>query len=73
MGVIKDKKEENQRMLILVNTCKKYLWDLSYPIRIETSNYIALLNKKISENRVFINDYLKKEEGKQMSIYDYKD
>lgn len=75
MAIINEKKEENRKMLILKSVCKKYLWDLSYPVRVECSNFINLLDKKIIDNRNFIKEYIEKEEKrkKQYSIYDYKD
>ena len=75
MGIINEKKLENQKMIILKSMCKKYLWDLSYPVRVECSNFINLLDKKIIDNRNFIKEYMEKEDKKrkQYSIYDYKD
>lgn len=75
MGVINDKKLQNRKMLILKNLCLKYVWDLPYLLRIDLSNFINALDKQISDNRVFIREYIEKKEKEdlQMSIYDYKD
>ncbi len=75
MGIIKDKKEQNRKMIILKNICLKYVWDLPYLLRIDLSNFINALDKQISDNRVFIREYIEKkeQEDKQLSIYDYKD
>ena len=75
MGIINEKKLENQKMIILKSMCKKYLWDLSFSVRVECSNFINLLDKKIIDNRNFIKEYMEKEDKKrkQYSIYDYKD
>lgn len=75
MGIINDKKDEIKKMIILKNTCKKYLWDLPFYVRVECSNFINCLDKKISDNRLFIKEYIEKkeQENKQLSIYDYKD
>lgn len=75
MGVINDKKVQNRKMLILKNLCLKYVWDLPYLLRIDLSNFINALDKQISDNRVFIREYIEKKEKEdlQMSIYDYKD
>lgn len=75
MGIIKNKKEQNRKMIILKNTCIKYVWDLPYLLRVDLSNFINALDKQISDNRVFIREYIKKkeQEDKQLSIYDYKD
>ena len=75
MDVIMDKKEQNRKMIILKNICLKYVWDLPYLLRIDLSNFINALDKQISDNRVFIREYIEKKEKEdlQMSIYDYKD
>lgn len=75
MGIIKEKKEDIRKMIILKNVCKKYIWDLPYLLRIELSNFINLLDKQIIDDRNFINAYIKKQEQefKQFTIYDYED
>lgn len=75
MGVIKDKKEQNRKMLILKNLCLKYIWDLPYLLRVDLSNFINALDKKVIDNREFIRNYIEKKEkeDKQLSIYDYED
>lgn len=75
MGVIKDKKEQNRKMLILKNLCLKYIWDLPYLLRVDLSNFINALDKKVIDNRKFIRNYIEKKEkeDKQLSIYDYED
>ena len=73
MGVIKNKKDENQKMLIIKSSLKKYLWDLPYDVRVEVGNLIALIDQTVIANRNIISSYLEKEKRKQLTIYDFND